>query len=272
MKYPISRITAIVGTILFHVLILFISFYFYVDNSTIELITEEWPPRDSSEILFGGEYVMIGDAIESSDIDDEPQEATGQDEENTQEASDLKDEGSLGDPPQIVSSTNESPMPVVTKPNQPTTPGATIDNNEPSKNKSAKAETEKTKNTNPNISFNNKSSSGNGASNGAKQGQADGTTNKPSASKGEPGYNLPGRTIAHWEPIKKRNKLGTVTLRVTVDANGNVTNAQIIKTKGAVAGDEAILTECINAAKKCRFSVSKEGKKSQKGTITYKIK
>ena len=75
-----TRIIAIAGTIVIHVLILVISLCFVIEHSPQHDLNAQWPPVDSSEILFGGEYVMLGDIDQPQTQNDQQQPAPAADE------------------------------------------------------------------------------------------------------------------------------------------------------------------------------------------------
>lgn len=272
MKSNKSRIIAIIGTLLFHVALFFISFFYSMDNTVSELFSKEWPPQDSSEILFGGEYVMIGDTYEPSDQPEEDNAASStQSEEVSIEADDMNDAGAIGDPVQPVTSTDESPMEVVEKPVQ-TNPGTTKEEEETPKteNPSAKQATSST----PSVSVTfNTPGSGNGSSGGKDKGQKEGNTKDQDAkiigNSGE--YNLPGYSIAHWvKPNRKFGRSGYIKVSVTVSNSGKVMSAKVTGGSEYFLSNEDLKKACEAAAMKCSFKLNlATSKKTQRGTITY---
>ena len=268
-----SRIIAIIGTLLFHVAIFFISFFYSMDYTMSELFSKEWPPQDSSEILFGGEYVMIGDTYEPSDLPEEENAAsTTQSEEVSIEADDMTDEGAIGDPVQPVTSTEESPVEIVEKPVQ-TTSGTTKELEEP---KTEKPSASNATNSTPSVSVTfNTPGSGNGSSGGKDKGQKEGNTKDQDAKIiGNSGdYNLPGYSIAHWvKPTEKIDKAGSIIVSVTVSSSGKVMSAKVVGGSEYLLSNEKLKTACEKAALKCSFKLNlATTKKTQKGTITYKV-
>ena len=273
MKSNKSRIIAIIGTLLFHVALFFISFFYSMDNTVSELFSKEWPPQDSSEILFGGEYVMIGDTYEPSDQPEEDNAASStQSEEVSIEADDMTDEGAIGDPVQPVTSTEESPVEIVEKPAQ-TTPGTTKEMEEP---KTEKPSASQASNSTPSVTVTfNTPGSGNGSSGGKDKGQKEGNTkNQDAKIIGNSGvYNLPGYSIAHWvKPTEKIDKAGSIIVSVTVSSSGKVMSAKVVGGSEYLLSNEKLKTACEKAALKCSFKLNlATTKKTQKGTITYKV-
>lgn len=275
MELNKSRIIAIVGTIIIHVSIFFISFFYSIDNSITELFAEEWPPRDSSEILFGGEYVMIGDAIETMTEDVEnPDQSSSEDAdiEPSIEAEDMADNGAIDTPPQPVTSTEESNMPIKENPT-PSTPGPTKEPEKTEPNNPPAAQQQDNKSTMKEVKFN---TPGSGSSNngGNNPGQKDGNSNNSGKLIGNSGdYNIPGYSIAHWvKPQKRFNKPGSVTVAVTVSKSGKVLSANVVGGTPALINNDEIRKACEVAAKGCSFKVNlATAKDKQRGTITYKI-
>ncbi|MDY0254115.1 MAG: TonB family protein [Tenuifilaceae bacterium] len=85
-------------------------------------------------------------------------------------------------------------------------------------------------------------------------------------------FSLGGRSALQLpSPEYPRKKSGTVVVEVTVDRNGNVTNA-----RGGVRGSTTNDTELVNAAegaaRRARFDVNQNAAAYQTGTITYVFK
>lgn len=261
------RIIAIIGTIAIHVLILVISFTFVITHTPHELQSEEWPPIDSSEILFGGEYVMLGDVEQPTINDAQQQPAAQADETEATQADQLTDAGTQGTPPQPPTSTLESPMKVTTKPIKK--PGPTkeeLEAQEKARVEKEKAQQIKDQTKNA-FAGKGKDSDEKG---GGKQGKQDGNDQAGSVT-GSAGHNLGGRTIESWgRPSSK--KTGVIRIAVVVNPQGKVTQAKYAGGEGAAAGDESIRRSCENAALNSKFSVSKTETKVQRGTITWRFK
>lgn len=260
------RIIAIIGTIVIHVLILVISLTFVVTHTPHESQSEEWPPVDSSEILFGGEYVMLGD-VEQPTTDEAQQPAAQAEENEVVAAEQITDAGTPGTPPQPQPSTNESPMKVTPKPVEK--PGPTkeeLEAQEKARIEKEKAQQIKDQTKNA-FAGKGKGTDENG---GGKQGNKEG--NNPNGSvTGSPGHNLGGRTIESWgRPSSK--KTGVIRIAVVVSPQGKVTQAKYAGGEGAAASDESIRRSCESAALKSKFSVSKTETKVQRGTITWRFK
>ena len=102
---------------------------------------------------------------------------------------------------------------------------------------------------------------------GAAEGQSE-----TGAVTGTPGNGLRGRTLESWTSVHGK-KLGSIAIKVKVDAQGRVTSATYSATgsSGTVAADAAMRQACIAKSKECRFSVL-EGSPVQTGTITWVFK
>ena len=262
-----SRIIAIVSAITIHLLILLITFFVVIEHSSVEMDDAEWPPRDSSEILFGGEYVMLGDMIQPEVESSQEQPAPSNEEVETVEADDLSNAGPQAQPSKVVTSTQESSMKVEPKPETP--PGPTKEELEAAeKARIEKEKQEQIKNQMSNAFANNsKNTDANGK---GKAGQSDGNS-ETGATSGAPGANVAGRTLAHWEKPSS-TKSGSIEVTVSVNPEGKVVSAKIKGGTGAAYADATTRTRCVDASMKCKFSVAKDETKVQTGTITWNFK
>lgn len=260
-----SRIIAIIGTIVIHLLLLVTTLCVVIEHTPVK--DAEWPPRDSSEILFGGEYVMLGDMIQPIPESDQEQPAPEANEAETPEADDLVDAGTQAQPSQVVTSTQESPMKVEKKPE--TTPGPTKEELEAAeKARLEKEKQEQIKNQMKNaFAGSGKSSDSNGK---GKAGQTDGNSDT-GATSGSPGANVGGRTLAHWVKTSS-TKSGTIIVAVTVNPQGKVTSAKVNGGSGAAYADATTRSRCEQASLQCSFSVSSTETRDQRGTITWRFK
>ena len=264
-----SRIIAIAGTIVFHVLLLVISLCFVIEHSPQHDLNAQWPPVDSSEILFGGEYVMLGDMQQPQEESDQQQPAPSADENDALEADDLVNAGPKSEPAQVVTTTKESPMKVEKKPEPTVKPGPTEE--EIAAAEKARIEKEQQQKIQEQIK-NQFASKGKSTDDGGKgkTGQADGNS-ETGATLGSPGADLGGRTLAHWVKTSS-TKAGTIVVAVSVDPQGKVISAKVKSGSGPAYADAATRSRCEQASLKCSFSVSKTETKEQRGTITWRFK
>ena len=261
-----SRIIAIAGTIVFHVLLLVITFCFVIEHTP--KTDAEWPPRDSSEILFGGEYVMLGDVMQPQLESTQQEQAASANENEALTADDFENAGSQGTPSQVVTSSQESPMKVEQKP-ETQKPGPTAE--ELAAAEKARIEKEKQQQIQNQMknafAGNSKSSNSNGK---GRPGQADGNS-ETGATSGAPGTNVGGRTLAHWVKASS-TKAGSIVVAVSVNPQGKVVSAKTISGSGPAYADAATRTRCEQASLQCSFSVSKTETQEQRGTITWRFK
>lgn len=253
-------------TVLFHGAVLAVLMALYLRYSPAEQADRTWPPVDSSEVLFGGEFVMTGDTPELADNSDTPAaESPEQAPAPTPPAESTENTGTPAPTPAPVV-TSERPSPAKapkTKTEQPT--GPTKAEREAAER--AKREQEARENIASRVNFGKTGTQGSGQ---GKSGQPDGNSDTGAAS-GKPGFNLNGRTIESWQ-TPPGAPLGTITVSVTVDRQGRVTNAVYASGTGAAAASTRARTACVSAARGSKFSVDLNAPAAQKGTITYHFK
>ncbi len=207
----------------------------------------EWPPVDSSELLFEGEYVMRGD-IPEPDFD--------------QEQSAVSESPDVAATPLSVSE-QPSPMKEKVKPEP--------EKNGPAKEELERLEKEKRENEARQQISNRVKFGGTGSGTGksGKSGSPDGNASHGALS-GAPGTSLKGRTLESWARPAAR-ATGTIVISVRVNRQGRVIRSSYRGGTGAVAADKGARTSCEQAALKSQFSVSLDGPAEQIGTITYRF-
>lgn len=246
-------------TVLFHLIvavILLLSFLHYT-----------WPPKDmpvpkESEIMFGGEYVMLGNvqAPSSDEMSDAQPEKSQED--ASVDGQDMENSGEQAmATPDLVTSQQELPIKVKKKEKKPEKTGP-IKPEKPGKERE-KRENEKTKNINKNVasSFNKKGK--------GKEGSPNGNSNV-GARSGAPGHSLKGRTLESWDRASSHEE-GTVIIEVRVNPRGKVISAHYVGGKGAAAANQATRRSCEQSSLRCRFSVSTETTTEQTGRITWRF-
>ena len=242
-------------------------------------------------ILFGGEFVMLGNTMdnvqndimdqESADPSASPQEGDDPD----IEADDMEDAGEVAHKtPPLVTQTTESPHKVKEKPKEaePKKPGPTRENDKQvekpkAKNKNSEAQETKSKNANEqatassatNNRVKNAFGSGSGKG-GGKQGSEGGNSNQ-GVLAGKPGIaGLVGYTLDYWaKPVPNSKWSGRVVVRVTVNPRGQVTKANAVSATGDLASHPEVRRACEQAALKSSFSVPKNTMTEGIGTVTY---
>ena len=242
-------------------------------------------------ILFGGEFVMLGDMPDALMNDVSEQEAASEsvspDEgENPDiEADDREDAGEATQktPPTVTQQT-ESPQKVKKpKVEEPKKPGPTKQNDKQetkpkAKHTNAEEQEAKTKNVNTQQQATTsatdkkvKNAFGGGkGSGGGKQGDPNGTSSVGRFA-GRPSINgLAGYTLENWAKPNPNSKWsGRVTVRVTVDPRGKVIQASAISATGSIASHPEMKRACEQAALKSSFSVPKNTTTQGIGNVTY---
>ena len=243
-------------------------------------------------ILFGGEYVMLGntmDNVQNDLMDQESADPSASPDEGDDpdiEADDMEDAGEVNHKtPPLVTQKTESPHKVKEEPKEaePKKSGPTKQNDkqvEKPKAKETKSEAKETKAKNTteqkpttsNATSNRiknafGKSSGNG---GGQQGSPNGNSNQ-GVLAGKPSIGgLVGYTLEHWaKPVPNSMWSGTVTVRVTVNPRGQVTKATATGATGALASHPEVRRACEQAALKSSFSVPKNTMTEGFGTVTY---
>lgn len=254
------------ATLLFHAAVVVALLCIYLRYNPAAEADRTWPPVDSAEVLFGGEYVMIGDTPEAAESADEPAPAETEQAPAPQPQAEALDNAGKPAP---------TPAPVITskQPSPAKAPEAkTKDPTGPSKAEleaaeKARREQEQREAIASRVSFGNNGAGGSGS---GKAGSPDGNASQGAVS-GKPGFNLGGRTIDSWEKPSAA-PLGTIVISVTVDRQGHVTQAVYASGTGAAAASTKARNECIRAARASKFSVDLNAPASQKGTITYNFR
>ena len=243
-------------------------------------------------ILFGGEFVMLGntlDNVQNDMMDQESADPSASPDEGDDpdiEADDLEDAGEVNHKtPPLVTQKTESPHKVKEQPKEvePKKPGPTKPNDKvvekpKAQNKNAEAQQTKSKNTNSeqktasNATDNRvKNAFGNGSGKGGGQQGSPGGNSNQGVLAGKPGISgLVGYTLDYWaKPVPNSKWSGRVTVRVTVDPRGKVTSAKATGATGDLASHPEVRRACEQAALKSSFSVPKNTMTEGIGTVTY---
>ena len=130
----------------------------------------------------------------------------------------------------------------------------------------------------------NKGFSGAGTGQSASQGTGGGSGNQGVATGGAGqgtsigdgsgnSYSLAGRNIVGKlpKPVYTVQEEGKVIVAITVDRNGNVTNATV-QSKGTTVQNRTLWNVAVQAAKKAKFNTDPEKPATQSGTITYNFR
>ncbi len=224
--------------------------------SSAESGMREWPPVDSSEILFADEFVATG-SVEQVEQPDEA--STVAESAPAVDAYTNENAGkAVAKAEDLVSTESQSSMTVakpIPEPKGPTK--AEIEAAE-----RARREQETSRNISNRVNFGGNTAGGN--ANGTPESDGGNST----STTGVANASLGGRTLEHWSKPNGR-ATGTITVRVRVDRQGKVIRADYVSGTGAVASLLAARQSCEQAAMKSQFSVSLDAPAAQTGTITY---
>ena len=242
-------------------------------------------------ILFGGEYVMLGNTMDNvtNDLMDEdasdPSASPEQGDDPDIEADDMEDAGEVNQKtPPLVTQKTESPHKVKEQPKEaePKKSGPTKENDKrPEKpkaqNKNSEAQQTKSKQTSEQTTASsatsNKVKNAFGKSNGNGGGQqgSEGGNSSQGVLAGKPGISgLVGYTLDYWaKPVPNSKWSGRVVVKVTVSPRGQVTKANAVSATGDLASHPEVRRACEQAALKSRFSVPKNTMTEGIGTVTY---
>ena len=242
-------------------------------------------------ILFGGEFVMLGNTLDNvqNDLMDEeaaqPSASPEAGDDPDIDADDMEDAGEVNHKtPPLITQKAESPHKVKEQPKEaePKKSGPTKENDKKvdkpkAKDNKAEAQQTKAKNTSEQKPTSNATSNrvknafGNGNGNGGgQQGSAGGNSNQ-GVLTGKPGISgLVGYTLDYWaKPVPNSKWSGRVNVQVTVNPRGQVIKATATGASGDLASHPEVRRACEQAALKSRFSVPKNTMTEAFGTITY---
>ena len=243
-------------------------------------------------ILFGGEFVMLGNTMENlqSDLmDAQASDQSASSEEGDEpdiEADDMEDAGEVNQKtPPLVTQKTESPHKVKEPPkeSEPKKSGPTKQNDKVVEKPKAKNNNAEAKETKSKTSTEQKQSTSNATDSKVKNafgkgnGNGGGQQGSPSGNSsqgvlaGKPSIGgLVGYTLEHWaKPVPNSKWSGTVTVRVTVNPRGQVTKATATGATGALASHPEVRRACEQADLKSSFSVPKNTMTEGIGTVTY---
>ncbi|MCM1482918.1 MAG: hypothetical protein NC043_01155 [Muribaculaceae bacterium] len=222
----------------------------------------EWPPVDSSELLFADEFVVAGE-VTAPEVTSEP--APVAESAPTPEATDMENAGEPAkEAPEVITSKQPAPIKVTEKkPKEKTGPTkAEIDAQE-----KAKREKETAQNISNRVNFGKPAAGGQGDGTPSEAGKESVTGARGGTATGK----LGGRTLERWSK-PSATATGSIVITVRVDREGRVTSASYSSGTGAVASLQAARRSCEQAALKSQFSVALDGPATQVGTITYRFK
>lgn len=237
----------------------------------------QYPPENGKElqadlqqdsIMFGGEYVMLGNTPEpnpSEDMDNEqPEQAEEVAEKPSTEGEDLEDAGQPAKQPKpLVQSKQESPMKVKEKKVEKKQKTG------PSEEQIAQKEKEKRNKNAVNSKIANAFGKSGGSGKG-KQGSPDGNSSSGSLT-GKPGIGgLVGYTLEYWgRPHSQWT--GTVVVKVRVNTRGRIIEAHCVGGTGGAYAHPSVRRYCEQETLKSAFSVPKNTTTEGVGTVTWRF-
>ncbi len=250
---------ALAATAAFHIavlLILVLSNLHYKDMP----LPDEMQQQDIT--FFGGEYVMLGNALQQPV--DNSAASSAQDVEQANTGDNIDDAGAVGESATpALSTSEESPMQV-----QPQSEEAGPTKEELAEQERIRRRQETEQRTNRLVqgAFNNSTNQGRG-----NEGQPDG--NSPSGrTSGQPGVTglSAGYTLEYWgnptSPVE-----GTVVIRVRVNARGKVIEASYSSGSGTAASNMDVRRSCESASLQSQFKVPVGTVGEAVGYITWKF-
>lgn len=254
------KAAAIAATVVFHALLIaaLMAGVLRYDSSEEP---PEWPPADSSEILIGGEYVMIGETP-VEDTPGEPSEAPQNAETETE-----ADVEPAPEPPAAPAVTTPRESPAKARPGAPEAKTKTKPKDDSkAREEAARRDAEKKAREEAAAKIGDRVKFGTGS----KAGQPDGTVKQGAVS----GVSAQG--LGNRKPLDlsrpPQGPLGRVIVSIKVDRSGRVTSARFLSGTGAAAASEKTRQNCVSAARASKFSADENAPASQNGTLTYNFK
>ncbi|MBD5317522.1 MAG: TonB family protein [Bacteroides sp.] len=251
--------TASAVTVAVHaaLLLILLSLFLRYDRTSEE--AREWPPVDSAEILFGGEYVMAGDIPEEGH-NDAPAPPEVQPEPSTAASATPAEPAPDPTPEPVI--TSKQPSPAKAQPDAEARRKAAQEKAEADRRKA-----EQERRDQQAAAINSRVSFGNAT---GKSGQTDGNS-ATGAVSGVSASGLGNRT-AITLPQPPKGPMGKIVITIKVDRQGNVTSASYLSGSGAAAASADARSQCLAAARKARFSPLADAPATQTGTLTYVYK
>lgn len=223
-------------------------------NGSADKAAQVWPPVDSAELLFGGEYVIAGDL-----------DAVGNNEPAP--AQEVQQEAATPEQPQQVKDVAPAPEPVVVQQKPSVAKAKPTVAEEASNAAAAEAEQQQRNQTRQDIASRTNKFNGTGT---GKQGSPDGNSDHGVLS-GTPGASLGNRRYLGGGDCTSR-VTGKIVVSIQVNREGKVTSAKIINGTPPASSNATQRDLVLKKARQARFSPSQEAPVSQAGTLTYIFK
>ncbi len=251
---------ALAATVVFHIAVLLILVLSYLHYTDIPM------PDDTTQqdiTFFGGEYVMLGNALQQP-IDNSAATSAA-DEQRANSGDNSDDAGVMGESATPALSTDEeSPMQVTKEAEQA---GPTKEELAEQERIRRRKEAEQRTNKLIKGAFNNSSSKGGHGNDGQPDGNS--PTGVRSGSPGVSGLSA-GYTLEHWgnpsSPVE-----GTVVIRVRVNSRGQVIAANYNSGSGTAASNMSVRRSCEQASLQSQFKVPTGTVSEAIGYITWRF-
>lgn len=222
-------------------------------NGNAQKASQKWPPVDSAELLFGGEYVIAGDPEAIGNEEPAPAKEVEQEAASTEQSVEVKDITPAPEPVAV----QQKPSPAKVKPSV----------NEEAR-AAAAAEAEQQRNqTRQDIASRTNKFNGSGS---GKQGNPDGNSDHGSMT-GTPGASLGNRKYLGGGECTSR-VTGKIVVSIQVNREGKVTSAKIVSGTPPASSNASQRDLVLKKARQARFSPSQDAPVSQIGTLTYIFK
>lgn len=249
---------AVIATVVVHAAVLMVLLLSYLHYQY-----EPVDPGGDGNSFYGGEYVMLGDAIRQARGPRTP--------EPQQVQSEPEPAASGAQSSALVTAQEESPMKVKPKENsektEPTPEEIAEQKRKKAEEERRKAEQETRRRANSKVQ---NAFGKTGSDDSGNAGTPDGNSDS-GARSGAPGVSgLNGYTLANWghpsSPVD-----GKVVIKVRVDANGKVVSATYSSGSGTAAANMAVRRRCEQASLQSSFSVPAGTTADAEGYITWRF-
>lgn len=241
-----NHLIALAVTIAFHIVIVVMMLIGSLRYASTE--QKKWPPVDTSEILFGGEYVMLGDNLSSERRAHQTPSVPSETESQTEP---------------LVSTNEDSPAKIK---NVEEHQENKLKQEEEAERERKKREQELSRQVKNRVKFGSK-----GDSNGEGKAGTEVGNSLTGTVSGAPGHTLKGRTLESFGRPQSQLS-GTIKIKVRVNRDGYVVGSpEYVEGEGPAAANKEIRTRCIRASKESRFSVSSDAQAEQVGVITWRF-
>lgn len=225
---------------------------------------QTWPPTDSTELLFAGEFVQLGDIPQSTEST-EPAPT----QESAQTATDA--DVSPQQPSDIAPLTNNGVKTATTE--KPVATPKPAENKEPAAKpaEQPRPDIKKVTFNKPGTAANNQS--GTGGTGAGKPGSPDGNADHGALS-GSVGTSMAGRSISVSAPqVSSSESLDgrRVVVEIVVDRDGKQLQAPAVVEAQTTVKDPQVRQRCLQQAARARVSAAPQAAPRQRGTITFRF-